>query len=52
MAADSVLFFGLYALAVVVFHRGLKPITDTIGLLHDLLPARPPEVKVSAAVDA
>jgi O-antigen/teichoic acid export membrane protein len=52
MAADSLLFFTLYALAVVVFHRGLTPITDTIGLLHDLLPARPREVKISAAVDA
>jgi O-antigen/teichoic acid export membrane protein len=40
MISISLVFFGLYFLAVIALHRGLKPITDTVSLLRDLLPQR------------
>ena len=52
MTANSVLFFVLYFVAVVAFHRGFKPINEIISLLHDLLPARNSEVKIPAILDA
>jgi O-antigen/teichoic acid export membrane protein len=38
----SLLFCGLYLLGVILLHRGLKPINETVGLLRDLLPRRRP----------
>ena len=40
MISVSVLFFGLYLGAVIVLHQGLKPLSDTVALVHDLLPER------------
>jgi O-antigen/teichoic acid export membrane protein len=51
MVADSLLFFALYIGAVAAFHRGLKPINETISLLHDLLPQRTAGVKLPTAVE-
>jgi PST family polysaccharide transporter len=36
----SSVFFGLYFVGVIVLHRGLKPLTETVSLLRDLLPQR------------
>jgi len=38
MASVSLLFFGLYFAGVITLHRGVKPLSDTAGLLRDLLP--------------
>ena len=51
MAADSFVFFALYIGAVVAFHRGLKPITETVSLLHDFLPRRIGEGKLPVPVE-
>jgi O-antigen/teichoic acid export membrane protein len=51
MVADSLVFFALYIAAVVAFHRGLKPINETISLLRDLLPQRTVGGKFPAAVE-
>ena len=51
MVADSLLFFSLYIAGVVTFHQGLKPIADTVALLHDLLPEPSAKGKMSAAVE-
>jgi PST family polysaccharide transporter len=42
MVAVSLVFFGLYIVGIIALHQGLKPISDTVGLLRDLLPERPP----------
>jgi hypothetical protein len=36
----SAVYFALYIGSVIVFHRGMKPINDAVGLLRDLLPDR------------
>jgi PST family polysaccharide transporter len=36
----SLLYFTLYVGSVIVLHRGLKPIRDTVDLLRELLPDR------------
>jgi O-antigen/teichoic acid export membrane protein len=36
----SLLFFTLYVGGVIVLHQGLKPLSETVGLLRDLLPER------------
>jgi hypothetical protein len=33
-------YFALYIGSVIVFHGGMKPINDAVGLLRDLLPDR------------
>jgi polysaccharide transporter, PST family len=38
MVSVSLLFFGLYVVAVIVLHQGLRPISETVDLLRDLLP--------------
>ena len=56
----SFVFSGLYLAGVVALHRGLRPLRETAGLIHDLLPERmlrrPPaltnEVEEVAACDA
>ncbi len=40
MVSVSLVFFGLYILGVIALHRGLKPLTETVNLLRDLLPRR------------
>ena len=40
MVSDSVVFFGLYLAGVIALHRGIKPLSETVGLLRDLLPER------------
>lgn len=40
MVSTSVIFLGLYLVAVIAIHRGLGPINDAVGLLRDLLPER------------
>jgi O-antigen/teichoic acid export membrane protein len=36
----SVIFFGLYLLAVIGLHGSMKPIKETISLIRDLLPSK------------
>jgi hypothetical protein len=40
MVSVSLVFFALYVGGVIALHQGLKPLSDTIGLLRDLLPER------------
>ncbi len=40
MVSVSLVFFGLYFLGVIALHRGLRPLTETVNLLRDLLPQR------------
>lgn len=40
MVSVSLVFFGLYIGGVIALHRGLKPLSETVGLLRDLLPER------------
>ncbi len=40
MVLVSLVFFGLYLGVVVALHRGLKPLSETASLVHDLLPER------------
>jgi hypothetical protein len=40
MVLVSLIFFALYIGGVIALHRGPKPLTETIGLLRDLLPER------------
>jgi PST family polysaccharide transporter len=40
MISVSLIFFTLYLATVVALHGGLRPITDTLGLIRELLPAR------------
>ena len=40
MVTVSLVFFALYLGAVVALHRGLKPLSETAGLMRDLLPER------------
>ncbi len=41
MVSLSLVFFALYIVGVIALHQGLKPISETFGLLRDLLPERP-----------
>jgi PST family polysaccharide transporter len=36
----SLIFFGLYLVAVIALHQGFRPLNETLSLLHDLLPER------------
>jgi O-antigen/teichoic acid export membrane protein len=36
----SVVFFALYLAGVVAFHKGPKPLSETVGLIRELLPER------------
>ena len=40
MISVSLMFFGLYLGGVIVLHQGLKPLSETAGLIRDLLPER------------
>jgi PST family polysaccharide transporter len=51
MCLVSLIFFAEYVVAVVILHRGIKPIAETMELFRDLLPERrQPEQAVAAAV--
>jgi O-antigen/teichoic acid export membrane protein len=52
MVLVSLLFFGLYLIGVIVLHQGLKPLSDTVNLLCDLLPASKVGRAFPARVDA
>jgi PST family polysaccharide transporter len=38
MVSVSLLFFGLYFVGVIALHQGLRPLSETVDLLRDLLP--------------
>jgi O-antigen/teichoic acid export membrane protein len=40
MASASLVFLALYIGGVIALHRGLTPLSETVGLLRDLLPER------------
>jgi len=40
MVSVSLVFFGLYLGGVIILHQGLKPLSESISLLRDLLPER------------
>ena len=40
MVTVSLVFFALYFVGVIALHKGLRPITETAGLIHDFLPER------------
>ena len=40
MVSVSLVFFGLYFAGVIALHRGLRPLSETAGLIRDLLPER------------
>jgi len=40
MVFVSLVFFGLYLVGVIALHRSVKPLSETAGLLRDLLPER------------
>jgi hypothetical protein len=48
MLSVSFAFFALYLGGVIALHQGLKPLSETVGLLRDVLPERR---TVSAVVD-
>jgi len=50
MVSDSLIFCGLYISGVILFHMGLKPIRDTISLLHDLLPGGTAKIETPIVV--
>ena len=51
MVSVSLVFFGLYFAGVIALHRGLRPLSDTVVLLRDLLPERTVRRTFPAAVD-
>jgi O-antigen/teichoic acid export membrane protein len=51
MVSVSLLFFGLYFGGIVALHRGLKPLSETVSLIQDLLPERLARRVSPAAVD-
>jgi hypothetical protein len=40
MVLVSLVFFALYIVGIIVLHRGLKPLSESVNLLRDLLPER------------
>jgi len=51
MVSVSLVFFGLYFAGVIALHQGLRPLSDTVVLLRDLLPERTVRRTFPAAVD-
>jgi PST family polysaccharide transporter len=49
MVSVSVVFFGLYVVGVIALHRSVQPLSETAGLIHDLLPERKVEQTSPAA---
>jgi len=52
MVSLSLIFFGLYFGGIIALHQGLRPLSDTVSLLRDLLPERTVEPTFPIAVDA
>jgi O-antigen/teichoic acid export membrane protein len=52
MVSVSLIFFALYIGAVIVLHLGLKPLTETVSLLGDLMPERSNGRTFPVAADA
>jgi O-antigen/teichoic acid export membrane protein len=51
MVSVSLVFFSLYFGGVIALHQGLKPLSETIGLVRDLLPARATAPTLPAVLD-
>jgi PST family polysaccharide transporter len=51
MVSVSLVFFGLYFAGVIALHQGLRPLSDTVVLLRDLLPERMVRRTFPEAVD-
>jgi O-antigen/teichoic acid export membrane protein len=51
MVSVSLIFFALYFVGVIVLHQGLKPLTEIVNLLGDLLPQGTVSPTSPAAVD-
>lgn len=47
----SLIFFGLYLAGVIALHRGIRPLSETIGLIRDLLPERAARRTFTAGVE-
>ncbi len=47
----SLVFFGLYLAGVIALHQGLKPLSETVGLIRELLPERAVRRTFPGAVD-
>jgi O-antigen/teichoic acid export membrane protein len=47
----SIVFFALYFAGVVAFHKGPKPLTETIGLLRELLPERNRRTEIPVEIE-
>jgi O-antigen/teichoic acid export membrane protein len=48
----SLVFFGLYLAGVIALHQGLRPISETVGLIREVLPERAARRPFPGAVDA
>jgi O-antigen/teichoic acid export membrane protein len=51
MVAVSLVFVGLYLVGVIALHQGLRPLTETVGLVRELLPERAARRTFPGAVD-
>ena len=51
MVLVSLVFFGLYFAGVIALHKGLKPLSETLNLLRELLPGPMARHTVAAAAD-
>jgi len=47
----SLLFFTLYLAGVILLHKGMRPLSETVGLIHELLPARTAISAMTVEVD-
>jgi O-antigen/teichoic acid export membrane protein len=51
MVFVSLLFFALYIGCVIVLHRGLRPLSETAGLIHEFLPERSDSRRSAVSLD-
>jgi O-antigen/teichoic acid export membrane protein len=51
MVSVSLVFFGLYFVGVIALYRGLRPLSETVTLLRDLLPESMVRRTLPAAAD-
>jgi len=51
MVLVSLVFFGLYLAGVIAVHQGLRPLSETLGLIRELLPERAARRTFPGAVD-
>jgi hypothetical protein len=52
MVSVSLVFFGLYLAGVIALHKGLRPLSETVGLIREFLPERAAKPTFPGAVDA